>query len=70
MIVIRRGKDHYRGWPSVLARLSKLSVTECRMRLERAWRVKAPPALSRRLDESRMGWSLARSRLAVIAVAK
>jgi len=47
--------DHYRGWPSVLARLSKLSVTECRMRLERAWRLKAPPALSRRLDESRMG---------------
>jgi len=47
--------DHYRGWPSVLARLSKLSVTECRMRLEQAWRLKAPPALSRRLDESRMG---------------
>ena len=43
--------EHYRGWPAVLARLSKLSVTECRMRLERAWRLKAPPALSRRLDE-------------------
>ena len=47
--------DHYRGWPAVLARLSKLSVTECRMRLERAWRLKAPTALSRKLDESRMG---------------
>jgi len=29
--------------------------TECRMRLERAWRLKAPPALSRKLDESRLG---------------
>jgi hypothetical protein len=46
--------DHYRGWPSVLARLSRLSVAECRIRLERAWRLKAPPALKRRLDESRM----------------
>jgi hypothetical protein len=34
--------DHYRGYPSVLARLSALRVPECRMRLERAWRIKAP----------------------------
>ena len=45
--------DHYRGWPSVLARLSKLPVAECRVRLEGAWKVKAPPALTKRFDESR-----------------
>ena len=45
--------DHYRGWASVLARLPKLPVAECRLRLEEAWRVKAPPAVARRLDESR-----------------
>jgi hypothetical protein len=45
--------DHYRGWPSVLARLSRLPVAECRLRLEGAWRVKAPPALAKRFDESR-----------------
>jgi hypothetical protein len=28
-------------------------VAECRVRLEEAWRVKAPPALARRLDDSR-----------------
>ena len=37
--------DHYRGWPSVLARLSALGVAECRERLEHAWRVKAPRSL-------------------------
>ncbi|MFN2385166.1 MAG: MmcQ/YjbR family DNA-binding protein [Thermoanaerobaculia bacterium] len=37
--------DHYRGWPAVLARLSKLHPAECRIRLERAWRKKAPKAL-------------------------
>jgi hypothetical protein len=47
--------DHYRGWPSVLARLSRLPVAECRLRLERAWRLKAPATLARSLDESRMG---------------
>ena len=45
--------DHYRGWPSVLARLPKLPVRECRVRLEEAWRTKAPDALVRRFDESR-----------------
>jgi hypothetical protein len=37
--------DHYRGYASVLARLAKLQVSEARLRLERAWLVKAPPAL-------------------------
>ena len=44
--------DHYRGWPAVLARLARLRVPECRLRLERAWRVKAPRSLVARLDGS------------------
>jgi hypothetical protein len=42
--------DHYRGWPAVLARLAALTVPECRLRLERAWRLKAPKALLKQLD--------------------
>lgn len=42
--------DHYRGWPSVLARLSALDPRECRIRLEEAWRKKAPAALVKELD--------------------
>jgi hypothetical protein len=42
--------DHYRGWPAVLARLAVLRVPECRVRLERAWRKKAPRALVARFD--------------------
>jgi len=45
--------DHYRGHAAVLARLAALSVAEARVRLERAWRVKAPAALARALDASR-----------------
>ena len=45
--------DHYRGYPAVLARLSKLGAPECRARLERAWRLKAPKALLKELDEAR-----------------
>ncbi len=37
--------DHYRGWPAVLARLAKLRVAEARLRLEQAWRLKAPKRL-------------------------
>lgn len=43
--------DHYRGYPAVLARLNALGASECRLRLERAWRVKAPRALVKQLDE-------------------
>jgi hypothetical protein len=42
--------DHYRGWPSVLARLARLRVPEARLRLERAWRRKAPRSLVARFD--------------------
>jgi hypothetical protein len=43
--------DHYRGYPAVLARLAALRAPECRLRLERAWRLKAPKALIKQLDE-------------------
>jgi hypothetical protein len=42
--------DHYRGWPAVLARLSKLQVAECRHRLEQGWRLKAPRKLVAQLE--------------------
>ena len=45
--------DHYVGWPAVLARLASLRVPECRLRLERAWRLKAPRTLVRQFDDSR-----------------
>lgn len=45
--------DHYRGWPAVLARLSKLRVAECRHRLEEAWRIKAPRTLVKARDAAR-----------------
>jgi hypothetical protein len=45
--------DHYRGYPAVLARLSALGVRECKVRLERAWRQKAPRTLVREFDEGR-----------------
>ena len=44
--------DHYRGSAAVLARLAKLTASEARARLERAWRRKAPKALVRGFDES------------------
>lgn len=43
--------DHYRGYPAVLARLSALRTPECRVRLERAWRLKAPKTLVKQLDQ-------------------
>jgi hypothetical protein len=42
--------EHYRGWASVLARLTVLDVAECRVRLERGWRLKAPRALVKAFD--------------------
>ncbi|NMO14278.1 hypothetical protein HPC49_17015 [Pyxidicoccus fallax] len=45
--------DHYKGYPAVLARLSKLRVDEGRRRLEAAWRLKAPKTLVRRFEEAR-----------------
>ena len=45
--------DHYRGWPAVLARLSELPVAECKLRLERGWRLKAPRAMVTEHDAAR-----------------
>jgi hypothetical protein len=47
--------DHYRGWPSVLARLAKLKPAECRLRLERSWRLKAPKTLVKKYDQAKGG---------------
>jgi hypothetical protein len=44
--------DHYRGHRAVLARLGALSVSQCRERLEGAWRVVAPRTLVKKLDGS------------------
>lgn len=41
---------HYIGYPSVLARLAKLRVAECRRRLEQGWRLKAPKVLVKQRD--------------------
>jgi len=41
--------DHYRGYPAVLARLSKLRAAECGKRLREAWLLKAPRRLARQL---------------------
>lgn len=43
--------DHYKGWPAWLARLSKIGDAELRLRLERAWRHKAPKRLVAAYDE-------------------
>ena len=42
--------DHYRGYPAVLARPSKLTKKEARGRLERAWRIQAPKTLVKKYD--------------------
>jgi hypothetical protein len=44
--------DHYRGYPAVLARLSRLGVREARERLAEAWRRKAPRRLLASHDPS------------------
>jgi hypothetical protein len=37
--------DHYKGWPGVLVRLSKIDDAELRQCLQRAWRLQAPKKL-------------------------
>jgi len=44
--------DHYVGYAAVLARLKRLRVPECRIRLEQAWRRKATPALVREFERA------------------
>lgn len=45
--------DHYKGWPAVLARLSKMDRAMLRHRLEQAWRIKAPKKLIADYDRRR-----------------
>lgn len=42
--------DHYRGWPAVLARLSRMDAEMLKHRLDRAWRVIAPKRLIREIE--------------------
>ena len=42
--------DHYKGYPAILARPSKLTKKEARGRLERAWRKQAPKSLVKKFD--------------------
>lgn len=37
--------DHYKGWPAVLVRMSKIGDAELKHRLERSWRHRAPKRL-------------------------
>jgi hypothetical protein len=37
--------DHYKGWPGVLVRLSKIEDAELQQCLQRAWRLQAPKKL-------------------------
>lgn len=45
--------DHYKGWPAILARASKIRKAELAHRLERTWRMKAPRRLVKSFDEGR-----------------
>jgi hypothetical protein len=45
--------DHYRGSCAVLARLAKLRVAECRVRLEQGWRLRAPRALIKQREAAK-----------------
>lgn len=42
--------DHYRGYPTLLVRLTKVGVTELREVLEKAWRLSAPKKLVAEYD--------------------
>ena len=44
--------DHYRNYPSVLARAAKLDATTLRGMLERRWRKIAPKKFVRMIDET------------------
>lgn len=44
--------DHYKAWPAVLVRLSKVSKAELKVLLTRAWRDAAPKKCSRHTRKS------------------
>ncbi|MES1197467.1 MAG: MmcQ/YjbR family DNA-binding protein [Pseudomonadota bacterium] len=45
--------DHYKGYPAILARPSRLTKKEARGRLEQAWRIQAPKTLVKKYDTTR-----------------
>jgi hypothetical protein len=45
--------DHYRGYPTVLVRLAKVTVAELRDVLEAAWRRSAPKRLVTEYDQGK-----------------
>lgn len=49
--------DHYKGWPAVLVRLSKIDDAELTHRLQVAWRRQAPKKLQAAVDNTTAGTS-------------
>jgi len=49
--------DHYKGWPAVLVRLSKIDDAELTHRLQVAWRRQAPKKLQKSLEAAPVGGS-------------
>jgi hypothetical protein len=45
--------DHYRGYPTVLVRLTHVTTADLRAVLEQAWRVNAPKRLVKEYDHNR-----------------
>ena len=45
--------DHFKGWPGLLVRLNVISDEELAMRLEDAWRFKAPKKLAAKRPTAR-----------------
>ena len=45
--------DHYRGWPLILVRLSRVDPARLRQRLEVAWRMQASKRLIASFDQGR-----------------
>jgi hypothetical protein len=44
--------DHYKGWPAVLIRLSKIKDAELAHRIAVAWRMQAPKKLVKDVDDA------------------
>ena len=45
--------DHYKGWPAVLVRLSKIERETLKQLIERAWRIQAPKRVLAAYDAER-----------------
>jgi hypothetical protein len=47
--------DHYRGYPTVLVRLARVTETDLQDVLEQAWRLNAPKRLVKEYDQKQRG---------------